>query len=87
MKKSTKAHPGLFHTWRRLRKVSGGPVFGEEIEIRLLNILHQSSLACATVASEPFVSKQKTSMTASSHSRSGALLLHWERILSMKMCL
>lgn len=79
MKKSTEAHPGLFHTWKRSKKLSGGLVFGEEIEIRLLNILHQSCLACATLASVPFARKQKASMTATSSYMSGALLLYWER--------
>lgn len=31
-----------------------GPGFGEGIEITLLNILHQSSLECTTVASGTF---------------------------------
>lgn len=31
-----------------------GPGFGEGIEIMLLNILHQSSLECTTVASGTF---------------------------------
>lgn len=53
--------------------------FGEAIEIRLLNILHQSSLACAPVASVPFARKQKASMTATSSYRSGALSLYWEK--------
>lgn len=68
-----------FTPCKRSRKASGGLVFGEEIEIRLLNILHQSSLACATVASVPFARKQKASMTATRSYMSGALLLYWER--------
>lgn len=68
---------GLFHIWKRSRKASGGLAFEEEIESRLLNILHQSSLACATVASVP--RKQKASMTATRSYMSGALLLYWQR--------